>query len=310
MWASFRAEWLKLRKRPAVQVLVLLVVGIMIFFNYALPYWLYQGAQGGVTIWGGIAEQDLLDILPGNLVQQTVFGSFVAGILTLILGVLVAGSEYGWGTLKTVLTRRPGRVAVYGGKVLALGVMVTMIVLAIFAAAATASALVAATEGEVAQQASAPDIAVRINQVVPFGETYAEQEAARIAEQLARALQWPPALEIVKAIAALWLILAIHAAFGLFLGTLARGTALAISLGLVWLQVVEAYGMDRARFGRSIHGIVQWLIGANTNSLAVSFIGERGLIEMSATRAVLVLSGYTLLFIALGALFFRRRDVT
>ena len=216
MWASSRAEWLKIRKRRALQVLLLLIVGINILSSYGLSYWLYRGAQGGVTPWGGIAEQSLLDLLPGKLIQQALVGSFFASVLTLILGVLVAGSEYGWGTLKTVLTRRPSRLAVYGGKVLALGLMVTLIVLALFVAGAVASTLVAATESEVAQHVSAPDLTARIDAAIPFGITYAQQEAARIANELPLALHWPPALEIVKAVGATWLILATFAAFGLF----------------------------------------------------------------------------------------------
>jgi ABC-type transport system involved in multi-copper enzyme maturation permease subunit len=307
MWASFRAEWLKLRKRQAVQVLVLLSIAIAFFFNYAIPYWRYQGAQGGVSMGGDIAEQALLRLLPGELIRQTFNGTFVANLLTLILGVLVAGSEYGWGTLKTVLTRRPGRVAVFGGKVLALGGIVTMIVLAIFAMAAAASALVAATEGDVARHASAPALVAKLSPLYEGGGAgVAEQEAAQLADQLPRALFWPPLLDIGKAVGATWLILAAFAAFGLFLATLARGTALAIGVGLVWLLVIEG----EIAFDVSIPAIRGWLLSETASALAISLTDAGGRIVMSTTRAALVLGGYTLLFIMLGALVFRRRDVT
>ena len=37
-----------------------------------------------------------------------------------LLGALTIGSEYSWGTLKTILTQRPGRLSLTGGKFLAL----------------------------------------------------------------------------------------------------------------------------------------------------------------------------------------------
>ena len=39
-----------------------------------------------------------------------------------ILGVLSVGSEFGWGTWKTLLTQRPGRLTVFGAKLVALAV--------------------------------------------------------------------------------------------------------------------------------------------------------------------------------------------
>lgn len=320
MWASFRAEWLKLRKRRAVQVLVLLLVGGTFGLGYGLSFWLYQGAQDGVTALGNIADLELLNLLPGGIAQQLVSLPFlIGGPLMLILGVLVAGSEYGWGTLKTVLTRRPGRIAVYGGKVLVLVVVVTGIVLVFFALAAAASMLVAQREGDVARQASAPAIAALINQVVPFDQAFGDRHGAAIAEALPRFLQWPPAREVGTALGAAWLSLLLHAVLGLFLATITRGTAFAIGLGLAWLLVVEPQIWDRARFDTSLQTISRWTLAENMNQLAapifntVPGLGDVPTIALGnpyQLQAALILPTYTLLFVVLGALFFYRRDVT
>ena len=45
-----------------------------------------------------------------------------AGALALVLGALMFGGEYGWGTVKTHAHPAPGRVSVLGGQLVALGV--------------------------------------------------------------------------------------------------------------------------------------------------------------------------------------------
>jgi hypothetical protein len=53
---------------------------------------------------GGDPGQILADVLPGRLVPNTLGGfPMFAGAIALIVGALVAGSEYGWGTLKTIV---------------------------------------------------------------------------------------------------------------------------------------------------------------------------------------------------------------
>src|SRR5256885_11320774 len=50
-------------------------------------------------------------LYPINFVKNSLNGVGIIGsILTLILGALAVGSEFGWGTVKTVYTQRPGRL--------------------------------------------------------------------------------------------------------------------------------------------------------------------------------------------------------
>src|SRR5205807_120599 len=82
---------------------------------------------------------------------QTTIGAFgagsVAGPIALILGVLVAGGEFGWATLKTVFTQRPGRVAAMVGKMCALAGILGVLVAALFAATALCSMLIGIRDG-------------------------------------------------------------------------------------------------------------------------------------------------------------------
>ena len=56
------------------------------------------------------------------------------------------GSEYGWDTLKTLFTQRPGRLHVFAAKLAALGIVLVPFVLALFAAGAVASLVIAQIE--------------------------------------------------------------------------------------------------------------------------------------------------------------------
>jgi ABC-type transport system involved in multi-copper enzyme maturation permease subunit len=127
MAAGFSFELLKLRKRVAVWALGVILIFMVAFFDYFQFYSsivslqeVDTGPAGQVTEVQQFKEY----LLPGN-VTVNVAGllSFFGGPIALILGALSAGSEYGWGTLKTAFTQRPGRTNVLAGKLLAVGVV-------------------------------------------------------------------------------------------------------------------------------------------------------------------------------------------
>lgn len=84
--ASFRAEGLKLRKRPAARMLAGAWFVMMLNFAYVLPYFSRDsGAAGGGP---------LSATLPANLVANAVGGfAFMGGAIAMILGALVAGHD-------------------------------------------------------------------------------------------------------------------------------------------------------------------------------------------------------------------------
>src|SRR5512133_1529461 len=131
----------------------------------------------------------------------TVGFPFFGGVFALMLGVFATGSEYGWDTLKTRFTQGPGRLRLFAAKLAALAVALVPFVLALFAAGAVSSFVIARIE-------DAP-------------------------------VHWPSAWLLVRAIGASWLILAVWAAPGALLGVLTRGTSLAIGVGILYALVIE-----------------------------------------------------------------------
>ena len=128
---SIAAELLVVRKRSSTWILLGIWSALAVLFAYVIPYVEYLNGSSG-------AELDPL--LPRSLAGNVIGGfPFFGGVFALMLGVLAFGSEYGWGTLKTLFLQRPGRLHVFGSKLLALGGVLVPFVLAAFALSAGAS---------------------------------------------------------------------------------------------------------------------------------------------------------------------------
>ena len=288
MGASFRAELLKLRKRPATWVLALVWVVVVVLFGYLLTYsFVANPPEPAKDVPPEVQAQEravneaqLDALLPENLLEN-LFGGGIFGIgaaVVLILGALTAGSEYGWGTLKTVLSQRPGKLAVLSGKLLALGVFLVVFV-ALGPAAGAASSLV----------------------------------VARLEEA---AVAWPTLGEALRGVGIGSLVFAVWGTFGFGLAVLFRGTPLAIGLGLAWALAVENTIAALPIRSDAYESFRRFTLGENTSG-ATSYFGspfpeEFGLPEplVEPERAAITLAAYTAAFVVLVALFFWRRDVT
>ncbi|MGH3147333.1 MAG: ABC transporter permease [Rubrobacter sp.] len=288
MGASFLAELLKIRKRPATWVLVLVWVVIVILFGYFFTYAFVanpppppedtpQEVQAQIE---ADTETQLQALLPENLLEQ-MFGGNVFGLgaaIVLILGAMVAGSEYGWGTFKTVLSQRPRKLAVLSGKVLALAVFLIVFVLLGLAAGAASSFVVAQLE-----------------------------EAA---------VEWPVWREVLRGLGAGTLILAVWSLFGFALATLFRSTALAIGLGLAWALAVENTISALPVESDAYETFRRFTLGENTtgvsNYFGSPFPEQFGVPDplVEPERAAITLAAYAAAFVVLAAFFFWRRDVT
>ncbi|TME78028.1 MAG: hypothetical protein E6I47_12970 [Chloroflexi bacterium] len=101
---SFKADWRKLRQRPAVWVLGGIMLTALLLFGYVIP-WL-QLAFPSANFHpdpGTTLQQMKAALYPINFLKNSLTGvGIIGGILTLILGALVAGGEFNWGTIKTV----------------------------------------------------------------------------------------------------------------------------------------------------------------------------------------------------------------
>jgi ABC-2 type transport system permease protein len=281
MRASFLAELLKLRKRPATWVIAAVWLTLSVVFGYAFPYLSYRGSFSGPVGSPQPAESVLAEALPENLVPSAIQGfPLFAGALALILGAVATGSEYGWGTLKTVLTQGPRRLAVFGGKALALGLVVLGVVLATFAVDAAASGVVASVTS--------------------------------------RPMRWPPPTDLLQGVVGGWLIVGMWCCAGMFLGILARGTTVAIGVGLVWVLAVENLVRIFAAILDPLDVLQRWMPGTNAGALAAALGvpvqgqpgGTPGVTDVvGGMPAALVLVAYLVMFAAASAVLIHR-DVT
>ncbi len=277
MLSSFIAEMDKLNRQPATWILAIIWLALNQVFGYLIPYTSYLSADNERE-----AEQVLASTLPSELIANSISGLPVfAGAIALMLGALAVGSEYGWGTLKTVLTQRPRRLSIYVGKLAALAVAVLGIVLATFASGALTSWVIASVESE--------------------------------------AINWPSLADLTQGFAAGFLILAMWCLLGVVLAVLFRGVALPIGLGLVWALVIENLIRSvAAPLLDSFDTLQKGLPGVNAGSLVAALgaptRGEQaapGVISaVDGTQATLVLITYAVVFALIAGFALQKRDVT
>jgi ABC-2 type transport system permease protein len=281
MRGSYRAELLKLRKRSAVWVLFGAGLVLSLIFGYALPYLGYVTGDDNPQTAGIPRAEVLRGLLPESVVDNTIGGFPVfAGALALVLGAIVTGGEYVWGTLKTILTQRAGRATVLGAQLLALFTMLAGWVLGIFVACAVCSAGIAVAEGA--------------------------------------DLSWPGPIDLLQGLAGGWLVLTMWCLAGAVLAVAFRNVALPIGLGVVWILGVETLlaGVVNSLLP-DLTVVSDALPGANAGSLVFAVTGMAAVDAppgvrdaVGGTRALITLIGYAAAFAALAAYSTRRRDVT
>ena len=197
-----RAELAKLARRPATWVLLAAAVTLNQVFGFVIPYLSFKNGSGGAMTDGQTGAQLLASTLPDQVVTNTT-GAFpvFTGALALVLGALVAGTEFTGGTLKTVLTQGPRRTSVFGGQLVALVVAVGAGVLTLFVTCAASSFAI-----------------------------------ARIEDQ---AVVWPSVADLAAGLGSGWLVMAMWASLGAVFAVLLRSVALPIGLGVVWILGIE-----------------------------------------------------------------------
>jgi ABC-2 type transport system permease protein len=281
MRGSYRAELLKLLKWPAMWILVAVLLVLSQVFGYLIPYVAYRSGGASGFAAGETPAQLLVDILPGRLVPNTLGGfPLFAGAIALIIGALVAASEYGWGTLKTILAQRPRRGSLLAGKLGSMATAILVLVLAVFAVNALWSGVIAATEG------------------MP--------------------VDWPSVLDLGRGIGAGWLILGMWSLLGALLGIVFRSTSLAVGLGLVWALAVENLVRGFAGVLGFLDAFQRGLPGVNAGSL-VAALGAATLEQpggtpgvtavVSGPQAVVVLGGYVAVLTLVAGVVLQRQDV-
>jgi ABC-2 type transport system permease protein len=272
MRGSFSAEMIKLVKRPAAWLLLVLAVVLALLFTYVFPYASYAGGTEGPN-----SDRTLPMLLPDQLVGNSLGGLPVfLGAIVLILGALVVGGEYAWGTWKTLLTQGPSRLAAYGGKLLALSVAALVVVLSIFATGAATSVVIATVESQ--------------------------------------PLTWPSLSDLATGIGAGWLIASMWAILGGLLAIALRGVALSVGIGLVWMLAIQnLIAVIAAPLLDWVAQVQKGLPGPNAGSLAAA-LGATGdtpgvAAVVGGGQAAVVIAGYLVAFAAVGGMLLHRRDI-
>lgn len=127
MTAYLSFEWLKFSKRWMPRVILGLMAGLLV-----LAFWGFSRGQ----------DQPNLFLPRGWLTALILFAGF-APFFWPVLGGSWAGNEYGWGTIRSVLTRRPQRVEHIMAAVAVLLAGVGLALLVVLVVASGAGAVVA-----------------------------------------------------------------------------------------------------------------------------------------------------------------------
>jgi len=266
-----------------VWILGVILVALLVVLGY-LVSWLVlshppRGAQFPPHYDPSAAK---VALYPQNLVRSTFGGggSILGGAICMILGVIAVGSEYGWGTFKTLMTQRPGRIPTFIGRLLAVAIVVVIFDLAVFAAAILTSLILVSIDG--------------------------------------KPLVWPAAATVLEGMAATWLAYFVWASFGMLLAYLFKQSALAIGIGLIYMLLIEGLAINLLLpLGDWVKELQRGLPGPAMTALGGAFgkaYQPDGAVVtqplMDGTRATITLIVYVLVFSGIAGLLIQQRDVT
>jgi len=273
MIATIKAEWRKNRFRPAFLVSSALLAALIVVVYLAT--W-YQATHPGTSPREAVS---ILVLYPDQFVNLVMGAGYPVGAaIAIVLGALYAGSEYSWGTFKTMLTQHHGRITTGIGRVVIFELWMAIMTVVLFAAAAGSSLVVALFQGH--------------------------------------AITWPALFDIAKGVATIGLVFSVNGALGMALGTLFKHSAAALGVGLVYvlaLQIIVVRFIDSFN-GGAYKWIGDLFDGQNASALIQTFrsaaFGPSAASSISVERAVLVLFAYLAVFLVVAAALVRQRDVT
>jgi len=277
--ASTRAELLRLRRWPAVWITIGAWMALTTLFGYLFNYLSYKTGDTSFSNEGETSQKMLAELLPGYIPHVFIQGMpMFGGALMMLLGAIVAGNSYGWGTWKTVLTQGPARRSVFAGSLAALSVFVVATVLATVVWCFGLSLFVVVTESQT--------------------------------------LVWPSWVDLAESTGVGILVMEMFALIGYLLGTLTRSPALSVGLGLVWVLVVENLLRGVGELLGPVEAFTKLLPGTGAGSLVGSIVGAGGpdptpgvLDALSGGQAIIVVVAYLVLTPVLTGWLVTRRDV-
>ncbi|MGA8248606.1 MAG: ABC transporter permease, partial [Nocardioides sp.] len=256
---SMRAELLRLRRWPAIWVTVTAWLLLDAMFGYVFGFVTYTSGRSSFSNEGQTPAELLATLVPSGLADALPQGMpLFGGAIMMVLGAIVAGNGFGWGTWKTAFTQGPSRESTILGSMGAVVLLVAGIVVATLALDTALSLGVAAAESQ--------------------------------------PVTWPAVSDTLQSLGGAFLVMEMWALAGYFLGMVARGPAVSVGLGLVWALVIEGLLRGVGTSLTAVAVFTHFLPGTAAGSLIGSIVGAGGpsptpglLDTLSGTRALVTL---------------------
>ena len=257
----FFAEWRKLR-RPT---LLLGTLGAVAFFSVLVSSLLFLmiDSPNGNGDRGIRITREMLSLPSGATQAFSSIGNLL-GIIALCVFAAQTAQEYSLGTLRNLLVRQPGRIRLLVGKLASMKVFAIIMTL--------------------------------VSAVISIGVSYVLAGGKDVNTTL-----WfnsDGRLEIAKTLLNVFISILGFGIIGMVLGILLRSPISSISLGVLWLLIVENI------VGAVKSSTLQWLPGNQLGTIAVG-----GTESVSYTHALSLSGLYVGIALVIATVLFTRRDV-
>ena len=258
----FRAEWRKLR-RPTAFLGTMLVSAGLTGLVTSLLFLLIDSPQGN-SDRGNMIAREILQ-LPSGLTIGFSNAAGLLGIIALCVFAAQTAQEYTYGTLRNLLVRQPRRLQLLLGKYLSMASFAIVMVI----------------------------LAAVVSMSLAFGLS-GKAKVATDAWITSDALQ-----ELAKTFGNVLLSVIAFGTIGMILGLLLRSPISAISLGVIWLLIVE-----------NILVAVKSSLGTWMPGILISTIAVGGTDDISYTHSITMVTIYLVVSTAIVVTLFKRRDVS
>jgi ABC-type transport system involved in multi-copper enzyme maturation permease subunit len=255
------SEWRKLR-RPT---LFLGTLGAALFFTGLTTSFLYLmiDSEQGNSDRGRQVSREILNLASGSVFGFASVGGLL-GIIALCVFAAQTAQEYTYGTLRNLLVRQPGRIRLLVGKLIAMKIFALLL--------------------------------VAIAAIVSIGLSVALSDRAKVSTDL-----WFTSAgfeAIGQSLLNVTISVIYFGIFGMVLGLLLRSPISAISIGVLWLLIIENL------IGAVKPVTLDWMPGNQLSTIA-----QGGTPDVSYSHALILGSFYVFIGTLLATVLFSRRDV-
>jgi ABC-type transport system involved in multi-copper enzyme maturation permease subunit len=255
------AEWRKLR-RPT---LFFGTLGAALFFTGLTTTFLYLmiDSRNGNSDRGRSVSREVLNLAGGSVYGFASVGGLL-GIIALCVFAAQTSQEYTYGTLRNLLVRQPGRVRLLVGKLVAMKIFALLMIV--------------------------------ISAAVSIGISFFLSNRAKVNTEL-----WFTSNgfhEIGKTLLNVTISVIYFGVVGMVLGLLLRSPISAISIGVLWILIIEnLLGAVKPVF-------LKWMPGNQLSTIA-----KGGSNDISYMHALTLGTSYVLVGALIATVLFSRRDV-